>query len=131
MDKASEQRLLQMMERLFAKQSELIREITADMKARTEALRDGLKSYGKETATCQTETTSSSEEMKEMEARADARQDKADAKIEARFNQFNEEIKAHQAKADAQADAHVERMEAIMCSIPSDIDRILQQKIEA
>jgi N-methylhydantoinase B/oxoprolinase/acetone carboxylase alpha subunit len=67
----------------------------------------------------------------EMEARADARQDKADAKIEARFNQFNEEIKVRQAKADAQADAHVERKEAIMRSIPSDIDRILQQQIEA
>jgi hypothetical protein len=51
MDKASEQHLLQMMERLFAKKSELIREITADMKAGTEAFRDGLKSYGKGTAT--------------------------------------------------------------------------------
>jgi hypothetical protein len=131
MDKASEQHLLQTMERLFAKQSELIREIRADMKAGTEAFRVGLKSYGKGAATGQTETTSSSEEMKGMEAKADARQDKADAKIEARFNQFNEEIKARQAKADAQADAHVERMEAIMRSIPSDIDRIFQQKIEA
>jgi Skp family chaperone for outer membrane proteins len=61
-----------------------------------------------------------------MKARADARQDKADAKIEARFNQFNKEIKAHQAKTDA----HVERMEAIMRSIPSDIDESSSRKLK-
>jgi hypothetical protein len=81
----------------------------------------------------------SQEEMiSEMKAKAAARQeeavahqDKSDAKIEARLNQFNEKIKARQEKVEAQADAHLERMEATMCSIPSDIDRILQQQIEA
>jgi hypothetical protein len=38
---------------------------------------------------------------------------------------------ARQVTADAQACAHLERMEAIMRSIPSDIARILQQHIEA
>jgi predicted NBD/HSP70 family sugar kinase len=99
----------------------------AEMEARAEnrherfiATLDGSKTYGKGTTTCQIETTSSSEKMKanqaEMEAKAAARQ---------------EEAAARQAKADAQADAHLERIKAIMRSIPSEIDKILQQKVEA
>jgi hypothetical protein len=51
--------------------------------------------------------------------------------MEAKSVALQEEGATREAKADAQADAHLERMEAIMRSIPSDIDRILQQQIEA
>jgi hypothetical protein len=74
MDKEMEQRLIEMMERLFAKQSEEMKasqeRATAEMEARAVARHerslvrlDGLISYGKRTTTCQTETTSRSEEM--------------------------------------------------------------------
>jgi hypothetical protein len=53
------------------------------------------------------------------------------AEMEAKATAHQEEAVARQAKAEAQANAHLERMKAIMRSIPSDIDRILQQKIEA
>jgi hypothetical protein len=114
MDKEMKQHLLQMLEFLLARQEEAAahqEKRIAEMKASQERASAEIKAA-----------------QAEMETRADARQDKADAKIEVRFNQFNEEIKARQ--ADAQADAHVERMEAIIRSIPSDIDRILQQQIE-
>jgi hypothetical protein len=61
----------------------------------------------------------------EIEARADARQDKADA----RLDQCKEEIKSRQEKADADAKARYERSLTTMRSIPSDIDRSLQQQI--
>jgi hypothetical protein len=66
----------------------------------------------------------------EMEARADERQDKADAKIEARLDQFKEEIKARQEKADAEAKPRHERMEAAMRSMRSDIERSMQKQVE-
>jgi hypothetical protein len=43
----------------------------------------------------------------------------------------DDRAETRQAKADAQADVHLERMKAISRSNPSDIDRILPQKIEA
>jgi hypothetical protein len=66
-----------------------------------------------------------------MEAMAEAHHAKADTKIEACLNQFKEEIKARQNKAAAQADVRLERMEAAMHSIRSDIERTVQQQMGA
>jgi hypothetical protein len=71
------------------------------------------------------------EETAARRKEAAARQEKADVEARARRENADAEIKARQTKADAEADAHVERMVAIMRSIPSDIDRILQQTIGA
>jgi hypothetical protein len=51
--------------------------------------------------------------------------------MEARLDQFKEEIKARQNKEDAQADDRLERMEAAMYSIRSDIERSLNQQMGA
>jgi hypothetical protein len=90
-----------------------------------------------------------------MEARAETRQEKADARAEARHAEMlalfrgsttcatemtssSEKMKANQAEMEAKSTARVEKAtarhskaDAIMRSISSDLDRILQQQIEA
>jgi hypothetical protein len=85
-----EQRMLQVLELLKASPEEA----DAETKARHErffAILDGLKSYGKETTTCQTETTSCPEEMR-YATRLEATLEEIQAAVECQELQMEEAV---------------------------------------